>query len=1100
MQLDLFSNQSSPQTMNENKDRESWRLRDLALSELVPIRIRNVVADQPADHPMLQLDLPEALRRWSEVEAYLLDCRNMGEGSCRQLRAALQSLVSECPVQQGKCNIENRSGGIQTFGEFLSSKLAPVRIRNLVRKEGIATEFIRLTPKQAIERWPEIEGYFSTRSAIGSLSCQRLRQSLEGIVDSEPSSDQFQLTKYIGSHASGVVDSVKQAFADLDSSHPLHSLSVGDAKTYLPILRYRLLIHPSIGQSKINQFEEQMLALAEKAGKSPDERAAQELLHSVLSENPLAFQPASVALEIFGGEDSRADAIAEAGDCTVVDLIHKKDQFLETRKPWFRDLVATFLFESREWLDDTNGPDQLCLSDQGLLHLKKWSQTGDVNLGSEWVCIHFVSRLLGVARSTQILAHFSDRPSQQDLVRRMLSGRAVHRESIRKKLAQKSVIVELLDQIGNASLADQDIKLSTGELFELLLRGTNDRHREIVLARFAQESGPSLTLEEVGQLFNVTRERIRQITQKWLQRIENDGRSEIAAKHVEKMGSDWISLLSTIIEESPEHVTIEELANDFPRQEKLILAACNQTPKQWLVRNSQIVDGEILLIHVDDGRIREAEEFLNRFLLTNPELPRLTSRIPQAPDHLAQTVFSTDAVKSGRVSAIVTPAGVVLAENRSASTKRLAFVMSVFEEHPDWILSDQQLWNAICKLSDERSARGQWRIFENSLRSEPSRFRKISRIGWMDLMDCSLSKDYRPERGPLLTPCLDMGSRAEAMGDENQRGRLYSLIAENGGLYAKECIELWAKHDETGTGTSAGFLLSDPFFVICHPGMTGCLDDHGELVNLQRIRERLRSLEALQTYVRFRQGGFGPLDFPAWDSLTLETWQELANESIREDVAEKINAQLQFDLKIAAEIRETNSAKRDVVFDIGYLNSPRRPADSMLPSLEEVFLLAAVATRFGFLNYYLVNCCTGRHWYSHRSISWMAFLISSGIIEGVDHWQKMHRVTERGRELLFKLVEPAMEFEELNWSTVPIGQEILEFTADNWREYSRDSWVVHSEFARLLVGLMDPIRRNGNKLLNPEVFHLSSSKKSFPQKEDVSTSAFVDPFLDELLG
>jgi RNA polymerase sigma factor (sigma-70 family) len=44
------------------------------------------------------------------------------------------------------------------------------------------------------------------------------------------------------------------------------------------------------------------------------------------------------------------------------------------------------------------------------------------------------------------------------------------------------------------------------------------RHREIFLARFRDE----LTLEEVGPKFGVTRERIRQITVKCLERLKND--------------------------------------------------------------------------------------------------------------------------------------------------------------------------------------------------------------------------------------------------------------------------------------------------------------------------------------------------------------------------------------------------------------------------------------------------------------------------------------------------------------------------------------------------------------------------------------------------
>jgi RNA polymerase primary sigma factor len=51
------------------------------------------------------------------------------------------------------------------------------------------------------------------------------------------------------------------------------------------------------------------------------------------------------------------------------------------------------------------------------------------------------------------------------------------------------------------------------------------REQDVLKMRFGLEGGYSLTLEEVGLCFNVTRERIRQIEAKALRRLRHPRRS-----------------------------------------------------------------------------------------------------------------------------------------------------------------------------------------------------------------------------------------------------------------------------------------------------------------------------------------------------------------------------------------------------------------------------------------------------------------------------------------------------------------------------------------------------------------------------------------------
>jgi len=58
-----------------------------------------------------------------------------------------------------------------------------------------------------------------------------------------------------------------------------------------------------------------------------------------------------------------------------------------------------------------------------------------------------------------------------------------------------------------------------------LLKVLTYREREIIKLRFGLENGYSYTLEEVGRIFQVSRERVRQIEQKAVEKLQQPGRS-----------------------------------------------------------------------------------------------------------------------------------------------------------------------------------------------------------------------------------------------------------------------------------------------------------------------------------------------------------------------------------------------------------------------------------------------------------------------------------------------------------------------------------------------------------------------------------------------
>ena len=62
---------------------------------------------------------------------------------------------------------------------------------------------------------------------------------------------------------------------------------------------------------------------------------------------------------------------------------------------------------------------------------------------------------------------------------------------------------------------------------EVLLKTLTYREREIVRLRYGLGDGYTYTLEEVGRIFKVTRERVRQIEAKAVRKLQNPIRSQL---------------------------------------------------------------------------------------------------------------------------------------------------------------------------------------------------------------------------------------------------------------------------------------------------------------------------------------------------------------------------------------------------------------------------------------------------------------------------------------------------------------------------------------------------------------------------------------------
>ena len=153
------------------------------------------------------------------------------------------------------------------------------------------------------------------------------------------------------------------------------------------------------------------------------------------------------------------------------------------------------------------------------------------------VPVHMVETINKMSRvERQLTLELNREPTEEELAKKM--GTSVEKIRDIYKISQEPVSLEIpIGEEDDSHLGDfipdetnmspEDFavnELLKDEISEVLLTLT-EREEKVIRLRFGLEDGRPRTLEEVGQLFGVTRERIRQIEAKALRKLRHPSRS-----------------------------------------------------------------------------------------------------------------------------------------------------------------------------------------------------------------------------------------------------------------------------------------------------------------------------------------------------------------------------------------------------------------------------------------------------------------------------------------------------------------------------------------------------------------------------------------------
>ncbi len=161
------------------------------------------------------------------------------------------------------------------------------------------------------------------------------------------------------------------------------------------------------------------------------------------------------------------------------------------------------------------------------------------------VPVHMIEQIYKVMRESRQLMQVLGREPTDDEVAEKLgwaTGRVKAVKSVaREPISLETPIGEEEDSLLGDFIEDKEVESPSNmtafrllqEQLESVLTTLPPREQEVLKMRFGLEDGYSLTLEEVGLYFNVTRERIRQIEAKALRRLRHPTRSRRLKDYLE---------------------------------------------------------------------------------------------------------------------------------------------------------------------------------------------------------------------------------------------------------------------------------------------------------------------------------------------------------------------------------------------------------------------------------------------------------------------------------------------------------------------------------------------------------------------------------------
>ncbi|TAF55056.1 MAG: RNA polymerase sigma factor RpoD/SigA [Oscillatoriales cyanobacterium] len=152
-----------------------------------------------------------------------------------------------------------------------------------------------------------------------------------------------------------------------------------------------------------------------------------------------------------------------------------------------------------------------------------------------WIRQAITRAIADQSRTIRLPVHLYETISRIKKTTKLLSqemGRKPTEEEIATKMEMTIEKLRFIAKSAQLPISFQVSKNLLREDLESVLDTLSPRERDVLRLRYGLDDGRMKTLEEIGQIFNVTRERIRQIEAKALRKLRHPNRNSILKEYI----------------------------------------------------------------------------------------------------------------------------------------------------------------------------------------------------------------------------------------------------------------------------------------------------------------------------------------------------------------------------------------------------------------------------------------------------------------------------------------------------------------------------------------------------------------------------------------
>lgn len=547
----------------------------------------------------------------------------------------------------------------------------------------------------------------------------------------------------------------------------------------------------------------------------------------------------------------------------------------------------------------------------------------------------------------------------------------------------------------NSVLNNHSVNGSKAITIEILLGNLKERQKEVIELRYGLNFNPTLTLEQIGSIYHITRERVRQIEAKSINLL----RKQFADWAKKELSPKTQEIWSIITHQS---LILPSDANSLSK--KLLSPEVNFLIDIAFINNEQWLDSISKLTSIGRISISENEDRIKNVFL---QLDSNLKTIP-LPIHCSVLEEKIDISKQDLSTALQLIKGINFYASYLSNRVIGKRLKRAFRVHALLISKKNQGTITIGELKDTYI-----KLFNDDncstrdllivMTASPHLFLNCYEHGWAGLGKAEdLNVLTNLDEGEIVYDDLEKDELAEG-GFEGASQILKDILTKYGPLkfdVIRQHFIAFSQGRYSKSSVGPLLILRDDFVRLA-PGVY-CLKNHLSDESAVKLAENLL-LDSRQAelYCHAKIAGEPFHSFPLWTPKMEFLWTQWAKDRKETNLLQSL-------LKIAEPlVWPVKEDEKNVWLNLkekqgSYHFLEKNPIDltKTLPNIRNFVAAAVIAKKNGYLNWMSVNRTMGLRVDDRHAQTTLALLVGMNILKPASHWQLKHLYNESSSYLI----------------------------------------------------------------------------------------------------